>query len=119
MDNTQRLLPLSNLICKDDFEVKPSIQNLKALRVASGVGTSQELEVRFSVNGSQQFLLDKCINHWLLQLSSKSPIEVNKSVDETNNGSCFLLPVFIPVQFTEKKRMGSSEAYLYFCSIFI
>lgn len=44
VDNTQRLLPLSNLICKDNFEVKPSLQNLKALRVASGVGTSQELE---------------------------------------------------------------------------
>ncbi len=42
-DDSMRLLPLSNISCRGDFHVKPSIQNLRALRIASGVTSSEEL----------------------------------------------------------------------------
>ncbi len=43
-DDSMRLLPLSNISCRGDFHVKPSIQNLRALRIASGVTSSEELQ---------------------------------------------------------------------------
>lgn len=46
------------LKCRGDFYVRPSIQNLKALRVASGVTTSTELKSWFEqgMNGATEFL---------------------------------------------------------------
>lgn len=43
-DNSWRLLPISNIRCRGDFKVKPSVQNLKAMRMASGLVSSTELE---------------------------------------------------------------------------
>uniref|UniRef100_A0A7S3VGY4 PNPLA domain-containing protein n=1 Tax=Chaetoceros debilis TaxID=122233 RepID=A0A7S3VGY4_9STRA len=44
LDNSWRLLPISTLVCRGNFRVKPSIQNLKAMRVASGMAASVELQ---------------------------------------------------------------------------
>lgn len=44
IDKSWRLLPFSNINCRGDFEVKPSAQNLKALRMASGMVSSYELQ---------------------------------------------------------------------------
>jgi predicted acylesterase/phospholipase RssA len=49
VDDSWRLLPISNLICRGDFDVKPSIQNLRALRMASGLVSSKELEGWFQL----------------------------------------------------------------------
>jgi hypothetical protein len=43
-DYSWRLLPISNLNCRGDFDVKPSLQNLRALRMASGLVSSKELQ---------------------------------------------------------------------------
>ena len=43
-DDSCRLLPISNLTCRGDFNVKPSLQNLRALRMASGLVSSTELQ---------------------------------------------------------------------------
>jgi predicted acylesterase/phospholipase RssA len=43
-DYSWRLLPISNLNCRGDFDVKPSLQNLRALSMASGLVSSIELQ---------------------------------------------------------------------------
>lgn len=43
-DETWRLLPMRNMNLRGGFEVRTSIQNLRALRVASGVTTTEELK---------------------------------------------------------------------------
>jgi len=43
-DDSFRLLPLSSLKCRGGFTVKPSMQNLRALRMASGLVSSGELQ---------------------------------------------------------------------------
>jgi len=43
-DETWRLLPIRNISLRGGFEVRPSIQNLRALRVASGVTSTEELK---------------------------------------------------------------------------
>ncbi len=43
-DDSWRLLPLKNITCRNDFVVKPSINNARALRIASGATTSEELQ---------------------------------------------------------------------------
>jgi|AntRauTorckE5430_2_1112549.scaffolds.fasta_scaffold01390_8 predicted acylesterase/phospholipase RssA len=43
-DDSWRLLPISNLNCRGDFFIKPSVQNLRALRMASGLVSSKELQ---------------------------------------------------------------------------
>jgi len=45
IDDSWRLLPISNLNFRGDFDVKPSVQNLTALRMASGLVSSKELQV--------------------------------------------------------------------------
>lgn len=43
-DDSWGLLPFQNITCLYNFKVKPSIQNARALRVASGATTSEELQ---------------------------------------------------------------------------
>ena len=43
-DSSLLLLPCRNIKCRGDFLVKPSVQNLRTLRVAGGVTTSAELK---------------------------------------------------------------------------
>ncbi len=42
-DNSWRLLPCRNVKCRGNFLVKPSVQNLRTLRVAGGMASSAEL----------------------------------------------------------------------------
>ena len=42
-DNSWRLLPLQNVQFRNGFFVKPSMQNIRALRVAGGIASSDEL----------------------------------------------------------------------------
>lgn len=48
-DESWRLLPLKNITCRSDFLVKPSMQNLKALRVASGAASTHELQTWYEL----------------------------------------------------------------------
>lgn len=43
-DDSWRLLPFRNINCRNQFLVKPSIQNIRSLRVASGATNSAELQ---------------------------------------------------------------------------
>ena len=43
-DDSWRLLPFRNITCRNQFLVKPSIQNVQALRVASGTTNPTELQ---------------------------------------------------------------------------
>lgn len=47
IDDSFRLLPFHNIACRNDFLVKPSIQNVRALRVGSGATNSVELQEWF------------------------------------------------------------------------
>ncbi len=46
-DYSWRLLPISNLSFRGGFDVKPSIQNLRAMRMASGIVSSKELDTYY------------------------------------------------------------------------
>ena len=56
-DTSWRLIPIQNIQCKAGFQVRPSIQNLKTLRVAGGITNSSELETWYGLgkeNAEQQ-----------------------------------------------------------------
>jgi len=59
-DDSWRLIPFRNIKCRGQFLVKPSIQNLRALRVASGITTSAELQEWYDrgVEDGEQFIED-------------------------------------------------------------
>lgn len=42
-DNSLKLLPIQNIKCRSEFLVKPSLQNLRSLRVAGGMASTDEL----------------------------------------------------------------------------
>ncbi len=48
-DNSWRLIPIQNIQCKAGFQVRPSVQNLKSLRVAGGITNSSELETWYGL----------------------------------------------------------------------